>query len=39
MNAVLIYDLTHRQDDVKAELKKLDYFDYWTEDNVKYHIA
>jgi hypothetical protein len=36
MNAVITYDVSERQEEVKAEMLKRKYFDAWRSNNVRY---
>ena len=38
MNTLLSYDVSHKHAEIKAALKKLGYYDYWTQDDTVYNL-
>jgi hypothetical protein len=38
MDIFITYDVTHKQPEVKAALKKLEYLDTWTSNNTTYYL-
>jgi len=38
MNIFITYDVTHKQPEVKAGMKKLKYYDSWTANNTTYYL-
>lgn len=38
MNTLMTYDVSRRQSEVKGEMKKINYHDYWSDNNKIYYL-